>query len=443
MEESSFRTAEEGGGEGSEEEEVSSLEIEFSDEDVMGSVPCRDEDDGEREGGRGASVSSKEGRGDGDQSSRRGLERKVGGKGSSLERYAAWYRANEHWIAPFEQALQSAIWFIPDAMGSEVGTELLHSFASMWTVGNEQVMMLTDENAELEELRSVEKRFPQFLLPLLVATVEQFETVVEVLLVQRHHRIQRALVQSGDSAKQPNEAQTLPRDRYKWLCVIEAFKAVMRLGQLYKGKGTGCLLLDGGVSGVAKVVDASSAISTAEVKRIEAFQVFRAKYLVHPNGNAFQDPSGGGKSVLDPSKQTAKFELDITSDDAKLLTLAEMMHVMRPVVYCSLLWRDGARSWRPWVTSLAVEVVSVAMTHRVVSRSYSLKGNPMCQREKEARWARLVLYLARSPFYDGFTRGRLERVRDLLKPVPLIGMAATAGYNLIDEIQGYYTYTSG
>ena len=67
----------------------------------------------------------------------------------------------------------------------------------------------------------------------------------------------------------------------------------------------------------------------------------------------------------------------------------------------------------------------------------------MLLRESEARWARLVLYFARSPFYDGFTQKTLMRMRDFVAPVPLLGMAAKAGFSLLDEIQQYYTYTSG
>ena len=104
-----------------------------------------------------------------------------------------------------------------------------------------------------------------------------------------------------------------------------------------------------------------------------------------------------------------------------------------------LLYRHGAQSWKPGA-SLAVELWS-ATHHR--PRSRSLHTNPVCVRESEARWARMVLYFARSPFYDAFTRGRLKSVRRALKPVPLLGAAANAGYNLLDEIQEYYTYTSG
>eukprot|EP00213_Chloropicon_mariensis_P003874 CAMPEP_0197479024 /NCGR_PEP_ID=MMETSP1309-20131121/31009_1 /TAXON_ID=464262 /ORGANISM="Genus nov. species nov., Strain RCC998" /LENGTH=423 /DNA_ID=CAMNT_0043020591 /DNA_START=36 /DNA_END=1307 /DNA_ORIENTATION=+ len=344
----------------------------------------------------------------------------------TLARYAKWYRANETWIVPFEQALQSAIWFIPDAGNaqSEVGIEVLHALASLWTVANEQVTLLTEKNEELERLRSVNRNLPHALLPLLVATVEQFETVIECVLV---HKLEEQETAAGG------------KGRYKWLALLEAFKAVVRIGQLCKSEGSSCMLLDGGLSGVGKALDVGS--SSVGWKQAEAFRTFRAKYLVRPTGATISKPM----PMLSPSSSSAAddFQLDISRSDAQLLTLAEMLHIFRPVIYCSLLWKDGTKSWKPWVTSLTVELTSLAITHKVTRSASCLKGNPLCVREAEARWARLVLYLARSPFYDGVTNKAMLRFRNWLQPVPLLGMASSAGYDMLDQIQKFYTYTSG
>mmetsp|Transcript_33387 Transcript_33387/g.72073 ORF Transcript_33387/g.72073 Transcript_33387/m.72073 type:complete len:436 (-) Transcript_33387:23-1330(-) len=366
-----------------------------------------------------------------------------------LERYARWYRANEQWIAPIEQALQSAIWFLPDAgagASGELRVEVLHSVVSMWTVLNEQALLVTEKgDREAERLRTVEKRFPQALLPLLVATIEQFETVVECVLVHK-------LEQPGEAAAKASVAGSLHAraPRYKWLTLVEAVKATLRLVQLYKSGGkTSCMLLDGGLSGVGNALDTSC--REGERRRNEAFQAFRARYLMPPMGgpglprNASRRPSQQVAKGSSTSGEDADLpaELDLSIRDAHLLTFAEMLQIVRPVVYCSLLWRDGHGSWRPWLSSLACEVSSLVITNGILRRSASLGGNLLCSREQDARWARLVLYLARSPFYDSYTKRTLVSIRDRLKPVPLLGMASNAGFNLLDDIQSYYTYTSG
>ena len=381
---------------------------------------------------------------------------------SGLERYAAWYRSNEHWLAPLEQALQSAIWFIPtrddndegeegsggagqqgrspsllgglaSGASSEINVELLHSLASMWTVVNEQVLLLTDKDPGLSRCRSVAKTFPGAILPLLVATVEQFETVAECVLIHKTEN-------SGGSGTTKNSNRNA---RYKWLCLIEAFKAALRLGQLYKSEGSSCMLLDGGMSGVGKALVFDTSCNAAERKRLEAFQSFRAKYLVQPMGlQDEQVPSSLPKQLL-PFPEHEDLNLDLSLEDSQLLTFAELLHIFRPVVYCSLLWRDGVQSWRPWTASLVCELTSNYLTSKITRKCISLNSNPLCLRESETRWARLVLYLARSPFYDGFTRRGLTRVVNVLKRVPLLGSASEAGYNLLDDIQTYYTYTSG
>ena len=418
------------GGNDDDASSSSSFNISLSGEDILGGSTCVDEKESAKD--LEAQTETLE------RPSSAGAAKEGGGRGgardgpakpepTTLSRYAAWYRANESWIAPFEQALQSAIWFLPDS-GSEVGTELLHSLASLWTVGNEQVMLLTEEDKEMERLRNVEKRFPQALLPLVVATVEQFETVAECLLMQKERETATTTTTTG--------ATSGGGQRYKWLCVIEAFKAAVRLGQLYKSRGSACVLLDGGTSGVGRAVDASA--TGAERRQLEAFQIFRAKYLVH------HPKAAPAPSPAPPAGGSEKpWVLDLTWSEAEILTLAEMVHCLRPVAYCALLWRHGPKSWRPWCLSLLLEVAALTATPRVTRRRQCLRLNPLVRRETEARWARLVLYLARSPFYDNFTRGRLASVRSGLRRVPLLGMAADAGYNLLDEIQEYYTYTSG
>ena len=413
----------------------SSLEISLSDEDVMGCAATAGEESKRGTPGQESKNHLEEKEGEGRPPARRRSSTAAMAAQGRLERYASWYRANEHWIAPFEQALQSAIWFLPDSAGSEVSTELLHSAASMWTVANDQVLMLTEETKEMDELRTVERKFPSLLLPLLVATVEQFETVVEVLVA----RSLRARPRDGTDAMAAN-AGPLPRERYAWLSLVEAAKASLRLALLYRSQGTSCMLLDGGVSGVAKAVDASVSLERAKAKRTEAFLAFRSRYLAPPSGGAAAAAASALEMEDGPHREVV---LDLRRDGARLLALAEVLHVCRPVLYCSLLYRHGAQSWKPWCVSLMAELVACYSTHRCVRRSRSLHTNPVCVRESEARWARMVLYFARSPFYDAFTRGRLKSVRRALKPVPLLGAAANAGYNLLDEIQEYYTYTSG
>jgi hypothetical protein len=124
----------------------------------------------------------------------------------------------------------------------------------------------------------VQRKFPSALLPLLVATVEQFETVAECVLIQRY-----------EGPPQPPAKSPLVKSsnqRYKWLCFIELSKAVLRLGQLYKSDRFSCMLLDGGTSGVGKAIPFDKSLNKADRQRVESFQTFRTKYLAfHPTSS--------------------------------------------------------------------------------------------------------------------------------------------------------------
>ncbi|GFR45188.1 hypothetical protein Agub_g6577, partial [Astrephomene gubernaculifera] len=61
-----------------------------------------------------------------------------------------------------------------------------------------------------------------------------------------------------------------------------------------------------------------------------------------------QPPTGAQQAREDPDLHMGR----------NLLWLAELLHIWRPVVYVSLLRRYGRRSWRPWLGSLAVDLLS-------------------------------------------------------------------------------------
>eukprot|EP00475_Leptophrys_vorax_P006384 TRINITY_DN13949_c0_g4_i1.p1 TRINITY_DN13949_c0_g4~~TRINITY_DN13949_c0_g4_i1.p1 ORF type:complete len:360 (+),score=-6.05 TRINITY_DN13949_c0_g4_i1:41-1081(+) len=66
--------------------------------------------------------------------------------------------------------------------------------------------------------------------------------------------------------------------------------------------------------------------------------------------------------------------------------------------------------------------------------------------EERAELARrrmlLVMYLLRSPCFDTVTRTPLEGLATALKPIPLLGMLAARGYDLLLGIQSVYFYTA-
>ncbi|KAK4483437.1 hypothetical protein RD792_010624 [Penstemon davidsonii] len=108
--------------------------------------------------------------------------------------------------------------------------------------------------------------------------------------------------------------------------------------------------------------------------------------------------------------------------------------------------RYGARSWFPWVTSLAVDligngIISFVTISRRNSESFCLSNLEKNElRRRKMLWA---LYLMRDPFFTNYTRQKLDVTQKLVEPVPIIGILTEKLVELLVGAQTRYTYMSG
>ncbi|GIL89574.1 hypothetical protein Vretimale_1866 [Volvox reticuliferus] len=174
-----------------------------------------------------------------------------------------------------------------------------------------------------------------------------------------------------------------------------------------------------------------------------------------------------------------------------LLWLSELLHIWRPVIYVSLLKRYGRRSWRPWTTSLAVDLLSghfhrrgrqhlaaaaaraaaaaaagpaaadaptggkdaagvaprgagTSLLSLALARSLAAPGITAGEeRELYDRRRKLALYALRSPFLEATTLSWLAALRNATRNVPMLGFGADYLYGLAETFTAYYCYTSG
>lgn len=150
-----------------------------------------------------------------------------------------------------------------------------------------------------------------------------------------------------------------------------------------------------------------------------------------------------------------------------LIKAGELAHICRPLAYVIALRWYGRKSWKPWLFSLAVDVVSGHLSNvgaKVAQREiksgdvkpglstsgsmlllYSLqafKWSQVEQRELTRRKILIMYYLIRSPFFDHYTKGVVDLSLSVLRPVPLVGSLAEKAREILYGIQQYYTYTS-
>eukprot|EP00271_Cylindrocystis_brebissonii_P008745 TRINITY_DN23232_c0_g1_i1.p1 TRINITY_DN23232_c0_g1~~TRINITY_DN23232_c0_g1_i1.p1 ORF type:complete len:568 (+),score=83.79 TRINITY_DN23232_c0_g1_i1:281-1984(+) len=139
---------------------------------------------------------------------------------------------------------------------------------------------------------------------------------------------------------------------------------------------------------------------------------------------------------------------------------AEVLHILRPLVYALMLRKYGRKTWLPWLASLGMDVSSLVLLSRNEDLGRFLrrlqtgeaKGGefgegrtelPAEQDELKRRQMLLALYLMRSPCFELVVQTRLEGVQSLLKPIPVVGTLAEKAVDLLKGIQGYHFYTAG
>ena len=128
-----------------------------------------------------------------------------------------------------------------------------------------------------------------------------------------------------------------------------------------------------------------------------------------PSSSSYSSPSSSTQQ-----RPTLLHHLDKAIYDAErpyrlVQTFAEVMWILRPVVYVVMRMMYGSRSWKPWVLSLLLQLLSMRLS----------KGKTEEEKDElSSRKGELGFYLMRKPFSDmisSFVPDRLSFVNVLLE----------------------------
>ncbi|KAG0554702.1 hypothetical protein KC19_12G112100 [Ceratodon purpureus] len=348
-----------------------------------------------------------------------------------MEAYKDWVRKNRLWLSSLESLANTMTWFLPERFAtSELAPEAMSTMVGLITVMNEHIVATAPETTP-NGLRIPPLEDPSFPWPLLLSVVKEVEVFVEM-----------------------SSEHFLGKDK-KWtpVATVEALKAFMRLLVLYKSGFK--MLIDGGETPNNEEKSESThcdvpgrpqtlASSSYQPRAIQAMNKYR--------DNVGARPSWLAAKPIAPPPPVPYFQPKPSTPVDKVMVLGEVLLILRPFLYVMMIRRHGLRSWRPWLSALAVDATGMAILYAAtlfpgqVFGSKSTSRNPPSKQEKneltrrQVQWA---LYLMRSPFFERYTQRRLERVEKTLKPVPLFGSLAGKAVELIQGVQAFYSYTAG
>ncbi|KAM5247060.1 peroxisomal biogenesis factor 16 isoform 2-T2 [Ctenodactylus gundi] len=139
------------------------------------------------------------------------------------------------------------------------------------------------------------------------------------------------------------------------------------------------------------------------------------------------------------ARQQRHEELSVTPTALGLQeTVAESLHIVRPLLHLLSLGLWGQRSWTPWLLSGVVDVTSLSLLR-------DRKGLTRRERlELRRRTVLLLRYLLRSPFYDHFSEARILFLLQLLADhVPGGSLVARPLMDYLPTWQKIYFYNWG
>ncbi|KAJ1953804.1 hypothetical protein IWQ62_005907 [Dispira parvispora] len=127
--------------------------------------------------------------------------------------------------------------------------------------------------------------------------------------------------------------------------------------------------------------------------------------------------------------------------------LGEYLFALRPVLYVLAIRKWGHKAWLPWLLSLAIESLSRLLQTTAcadVTRQGHSGSRSQLERAELGRRLWLFLnYLLRSPFYDRFTKPRLDRFIKSAQQKPIISLFAGLLSDYQPLWESVYFYTSG
>lgn len=144
-----------------------------------------------------------------------------------------------------------------------------------------------------------------------------------------------------------------------------------------------------------------------------------------------------------------------------LLLVGEVLNILRPLLYAIYCTSAGEKSWRPWLTSLAVDALAFTCTARAGGGSPALlvslgdgskDGSPSAPvlphlnevqaaelRRRKLLW---LMYLLRSPAFELLAEPVGRGTAGLFEGVPLLGGMARYALNMLLYVQQHHFYIS-
>ncbi|KAK7874449.1 hypothetical protein R5R35_001541 [Gryllus longicercus] len=118
---------------------------------------------------------------------------------------------------------------------------------------------------------------------------------------------------------------------------------------------------------------------------------------------------------------------------------AEVLYVIKPLMHLGAMGRWGIQAWKPWLVALGVDLLSL---HLYKYRLSSTRLSNQKKLELSRRSVALLLYILRSPFYEKYSKDRIQAFLEASsQTIPLVRLVCNPLAQYIPVWQDTYFYT--
>lgn len=122
--------------------------------------------------------------------------------------------------------------------------------------------------------------------------------------------------------------------------------------------------------------------------------------------------------------------------DVKDLMLAETLHILKPLIHLGAMRVFGVKAWKQWILALGLDLASMRM-YKQYMKHLSYEQRLEISRRKLG----LVLYLLRSPMYNGYSKNIIENVLiSASQKMPLMSFICGPIIQYLNHWQEIYFY---
>jgi peroxin-16 len=376
--------------------------------------------------------------------------------------YESWLSSNQSWVLPIIDAARSLTLFLPGRFSeSQIQSEGIYTALNC-------IQLLHDNILNRPRQVTAELKYdPNLYFPSLNSQPlnnKFYRNLQHVLTIFHYTEVLLEMMATRYFDRHPHLKSKL-RNKYSIILLIELIKAICRLSMLYKNHGRillpptqNELHLQAGRRAREKAKQSRKATehSNTSGSAVAEFDDLIDIYVNHGRGK--ENPHGNYNLnlTLHPMESSAY-------KPSQVQVLAEILHIIRPVIYVAAkLYFDNNSnppissnlnnatnnessnipstnlnsSWHPWLLSLFVDILSRSLQRNSANLS------PAQRVEISRRTLNWGFYLLRSPMFDSYTQFPLLRISDFLQRLPLLGGLLSSLIDLIFQLQHHYFYIS-